>query len=248
MVINALVLAGSPNNGKLAKTCPEPFEALIPLKGRPMVDYVVDSLLKTSEVQKIVVAGPKELSGRYPAERVVLVDGGESVVESVEKGFEVLPEDTKTLVATSDIPLITPEEIKAFFLACPPGYDVYYPIVYKEAIEQRDNSVKRTYVTLKEGTVTGGNLFLVDPRIVEKAIVKAQDLIKLRKSPFKLSLLLGFGFVLKFLAKKLSVKELEEKVSNLLGVRGKAIFSRSFGIGVDVDKPEDLEVALKHLP
>ncbi|WP_075859391.1 NTP transferase domain-containing protein [Carboxydothermus pertinax] len=247
-MINALVLAGSVNSGKLAKVCPEPYEALIPLKGRPMVDYVVDSLLKTPEVKQIVVAGPKELSGRYPEGRVVLVDGGESVVESVQKGFKVLPRDTKTLVATSDIPLITPEEIKTFLFSCPPGYDVYYPVVYKEAIEERDKSVRRTYVTLKEGTVTGGNLFLVDPRIVEKAIVKAQDLIKLRKSPFKLSLLLGLGFVIKFLAKKLSVKELEEKVGGLLGIRGKAVFSRSFGIGVDVDKPEDLELVLKYLP
>jgi len=248
LVINALVLAGSPNNGKLAKTCAEPFEALIPLKGRPMVDYVVAALLKTKEVQKVVVAGPKELLRHYRDQRIVVVDGGESVVESVQKGFAVLPKDTKTLVATSDIPLITPEEVEEFLAACPPGFDVYYPVVYKEAIEERDSSVKRTYVTLKEGTVTGGNLFLVDPRIVEEAIVKAQDLIKLRKSPLKLSILLGIGFVIKFLAKRLSVKELEDKVGRLLGIRGKAVFSRSFGIGVDVDKPEDIEVALKHLP
>lgn len=248
MVINALVLAGSQNNGKLAQICPEPYEALIPLKGRPMVDYVVDALLKTSKVNKIVVAGPKELAGRYPEGRVRVVNGGGSVVESVQHGFAVLPKDSMTLVSTSDIPLLTPEEIEDFLKNCPDGYDVYYPVVFKEAIEQRDKTVKRTYVTLKEGTVTGGNLFLVNPRIVDQAIVKAQDLIKLRKSPFKLSLLLGIGFVVKFLTKRLSVKELEEKVGGLLGIRGKAVFSRSFGIGVDVDKPEDLEVALRHLP
>ena len=67
--------------------------------------------------------------------------------------------------------------------------------------------------------------------------------LTLRKKPWKLAQLLGFSFMLKFFMQRLSLAELEKRVSQLLGVKGVAIISPYPEIGTDVDKPSDFELA-----
>ena len=60
-VVKALILAGAPNTKKLTAVSPESYEALIPIAGRPMVDFVVAALEDSSSVEQIVIVGPEEL-------------------------------------------------------------------------------------------------------------------------------------------------------------------------------------------
>ena len=53
---------------------------------------------------------------------------------------------------------------------------------------------------------------------------------------------IGFGFILKFLLRRLSIKEAEEKFSRLLGFKGVAVKCIYPEISMDVDKPSDLDL------
>lgn len=253
MQVDAVVLAGGLNSGPLKDFAPTKSEALIPIGSRPMVEYVVNALKHTPEVNRIVVAGPleelKKVFGETP--EVILAAGGSSAVETLRLGVEVLLREglalegrPLALVVAADIPLITPEAISDFLRLCGQRQgEIYYPVVSREANERKYPGVKRTYVRLRDGCFTGGNLILVDTRIVERCAQLAEEMVKRRKSPVALSRLLGFGFLLKFLLRRLTLAEVEAKASELLGVSGVAVVSSYAEVGVDVDKPSDLQLA-----
>lgn len=250
MIFDAVVLAGSPNEGRLRECSPVASEALIPIGNRIMLDYVVAALLEANSVNRLAVVGPKaELEKLYARnERILLADSGATVIDSLKAGIEALNPKGHILVATGDIPLLSAEAVDNFVAECTDlDVDVYYPIVSKEVNERQYPQVKRTYVHLKEGIFTGGNLFLLNPAKVDSCAEKGSKLISLRKSPFGLSRQIGLLFILKFLFRQLSLKEVEVQFSKLLNINGKAVILEYPEIGIDVDKPSDLELVRKVL-
>ena len=125
--------------------------------------------------------------------------------------------------------------------------DIIYPLVKKPLNELKFPGVKRTYVYLKEGVVTGGNIILINPQIVPRNAQKAEDLVLLRKSPLRLAKYIGFRYIFKYLLRNLSLKEAEARVNELFQIKGKAIIVPYPEIGIDVDKPSDLELVRKVL-
>ena len=71
-----------------------------------------------------------------------------------------------------------------------------------------------------------------------------------RKNPVKMLLtfgLPGIVFVLRLALGLLSVQELEQRLSNILHIKGAAIYCTHPEIGTDVDKDSDLELARRVL-
>ena len=154
MKVDAMVLAGAPNTGKLQEVSPEEYEATIPVGGKPLISYVVDAIKSTPRIREIVVVGPKVLAELLPA-GVRLVESGSSLTDNILRGTAALRNSPKILVVTSDIPFIHRDAIEDFLDRCAElQADLYYPIVSKEANEQLYPDCVRTYVTLKEGTFT----------------------------------------------------------------------------------------------
>lgn len=243
MQVDALVIAGG-RKDKLNEYSDIAKEALIPIGNKVMVEYVVNALENAKSIRNIIVVGPiDELRSVFKSNSLLLAPEGESAIDSVINGLKVLQPKGKVLIITGDIPLINSLAIEGFLELCvDEGVDIFYPVVPKEINEKNYPNVKRTYVKLKEGTFTGGNLFLIEPYIVEQCAQKGRQLVRLRKSPIKLSSLIGWMFIMKFLLRKLTLEEVEEKFSRLLGVKGKAVISPFPEVGIDVDKPSDLQL------
>ena len=102
--------------------------------------------------------------------------------------------------------------------------------------------MQRTYVRLREGTFTGGNLALVAPEALRRGRTVIQQAFLMRKKPIKLARLLGFRFILKFVFNRLGLHEIEERAATVLGCTGRAVISPYPEVGIDVDKPSDLEL------
>ncbi len=124
---------------------------------------------------------------------------------------------------------------------------IYYPIVAKSMIKERYPQVDRTYMTLREGRFTGGNLFLFDRQVALQNRELLRKVTSARKSPFGLIRLLGLSFILRFVFHALTVHELEQKVSSLVGQRVVAVPTPYVEISVDVDKASDLELVRSEL-
>ncbi|MGI9952557.1 NTP transferase domain-containing protein [Moorellaceae bacterium AZ2] len=246
MLVDGVVLAGG-SAGK-GDRLGVGNEALVPVAGRPMVAWVLQALRHSGCLGRLVLVGPEELAGLAEEEKVTLVPSGRTAVESALKGAEALPGAEWILLVTADIPMLTPEAVRDFLERCRKiPADLYYPIVTRRDSETAYPGVKRTYVPLKEGTFTGGNMALLRAGALPTCALRGQKLVALRKSPLALGCQIGPFFILKFVLRRLSLAEVERRFSELLGVRGVAVITPYPEIGVDVDKPDDLELARRVL-
>ncbi len=245
--VDAVILAGAPNNGELKEVSPEEWEALIPIHGKPMLNYVVETLLHCKGIENAVVVGPSVLREYLPA-KVRLIEAGPNLTENVLLGVNALEKRNKVCLVTADIPMISPEVINDFLHRCAElEGDIYYPIVSKEASEKAYPEVVRTYFTLKEGAFTGGNILLAAPEAILGSKWILDELIFQRKKPWKIVRHLGFYFILKFLLKQLTLQEIERRANEIFGYNGVMIISPYPELSTDVDKPSDLKLAEREI-
>ena len=247
-MVDALVLAGSRNDGPLKQCSSVPYEAMITIGRKTMIEYVIDALRSSKRVGRIVVVGPPDVPDFCHRDDVRVVPAQGTMMDNLARGVENLPGADRVLLATCDIPLLTTQAIDDFLDRCGDRKaEVYYPVVPREAVEKSHLRTRRTYVTFREGDFTGGNLFLIDPSAVKRCMDKGQQLVDARKSPIRLGRLMGVPFLLKFMLRQVTLKEVEKKASDLLGVQGAVVITNYPEVGVDVDKPSDLELVSKVL-
>lgn len=247
-MIDAIVLAGGKCPAPLRECSGEANEALIKIGQKPMVNYVAEALMNSKHIDHIAIIGPEKIKEQLPEGNITVVSPEETPLENLIKGLKFVDTSKMVLVATCDIPLLTSEGVDDFIQSSlDEDVDFFYPIVPMDRVYRVFPDIKRTSVNLSEGIFTGGNLFLINPMVVGGCMRKVEKFVALRKSPIKLCRLLGLTFVFKFLLKRLSIPELEKKVSDLLGVKGKAVVTPYPEIGVDIDKPSDYSIVLAYL-
>jgi 2-C-methyl-D-erythritol 4-phosphate cytidylyltransferase/2-C-methyl-D-erythritol 2,4-cyclodiphosphate synthase len=98
MQVAAIIAAGG-RGRRLGASVPK---QLLPLAGRPILQWSVEALLGSGEVARVVVAAPAELLAAPPAylrrDGVSLVAGGERRQDSVANAFDALPADTELVI------------------------------------------------------------------------------------------------------------------------------------------------------
>jgi len=248
-MISAVVLGGSLNKGPLRESGQVDYEALLPMGEKVMVEYVIEALLLSQSIKRVVVVGPvAELQARITNPRVTVTDIAGDVIANLEAGLKLLPDAERVLIVTSDVPLLTADAVDSFIELCgDKSGDIYYPVVPKSALEKRFADTKRTYVKLKEGVFTGGNIILLNPAVFDKCAATGRKIFEFRKSPVGLCRVIGFTFLFKYLLGFLALEDVREKASSLFNVRGEVVVSQSPEIGLDVDKPGDLKLVRSFL-
>ncbi|MEW5707236.1 MAG: nucleotidyltransferase family protein [Actinomycetota bacterium] len=239
-MVSALVLAG----GSAKELAAVPAKGLVPVNGRPMVEYVVDALHRCPDIDRICVVMPVEYSFNRQIEEklsIVLADG--NLLEVLKAGINSLNTEDMVLAMSADIPLITPEAISDFLQRCSKRKaDIYYSIVKDDNIIKHFPSVKRTYARVREGNFTGGNLILLKPQFVEKNIELIERVLESRKKPVRIVRILGISFLLRFVLGLLEISQIEKRIGKLTRSACAGIITPFAEIGLDVDKQSDLEL------
>ena len=243
--IPAVVLAGAPvEPGMKAKHSVE-YRAEVPIAGKAMAQYVIDALRDSPHVGYISVIGDIRCEG---ADRIVPSAG--SLVENLVAGVKSVEAESRVLVVTSDIPMVTSEAIEDFIARCADtDADFCYSIISKETNEKRFPGMKRTYARLAEGIFTGGNIVLVSRKLIIENADLIRELMAARKSVIRLARIIGMRFLVRaaiaqtLCAKALTLRFAEETVGRVLKAKLKAVETPYAEIGADVDKPEHIELA-----
>ncbi len=243
MSLSAVILGGGNPNDPLAVAAAVSVKGLIPIAGIPMAAYVLKAL-RAGGVQHIVYVGATtpELT---PLIDICLPAKG-TMLENLQAGLQPLMQQTRVLVVTADIPLLTAEAVK-HILEQDPKVGLVYPVVARSAAERDFPGGKRTYAKLREGTFTGGNLFLLEPRLVADFLPRLEFILENRKNVFRLASMFGILALIKLVLGQLSKTELEKTVSRILGVPAIAMITEFAEIGFDVDKPEDLQIVFEKI-
>ncbi len=241
-MVDAVILAGGEGE-VIDPSCR--FKGLLPVAGRPLVEWVLDAFLAADRVRDIAVVMPTaEGLGPWVDKVGRLVVSDHDFMDNVLAGLAVVGRDSPVLVATGDIPLITPEAVDHFVEASlATGKDFTYPLITREDMEAQYPGSVRTYFRLKSGWHTGGNMMMVEPRISSGLRDLGQELFDRRKSPVAMMRIAGFGFVVKLVTGQLDPDELASKITDIIGGGTAAAVTSPFAsLAVDVDKAEDREL------
>ncbi|WP_026476955.1 nucleotidyltransferase family protein [Alkaliphilus transvaalensis] len=244
--MNAVILAG----GRIGDgESPKINKALLNFKGYPMIKYVINALKNSESIENIMVIGnTEELKKVIGNEVDVLVAEKESIIDNLLLATDHFGEDHHILISTCDIPLLKGSMITDFIeKANHETIELVYPIIEKDLCQKVFPDVKRTFVTLKDGSYTGGNLVLINPKAIDKIEKVARLMVENRKNPVKMSSILGLKFLFKLLVRQLTIKEIENHIEKRFNIRATALINQHPEIGNDVDRVEDIKVLEKYI-
>ena len=227
-------------------------KTLIPIAGKPMLQYVVDALAGSPKVEKFVLVGltPEECPDLGVPVTYVSSQAGifDNVVAGIKKLRQIKPDAELAIMSTADIPLLTTEMVDWFIETCTEtDHDIYYTAVERSVMERRFAQSGRTFIPLSDGAYCGGDIFMARTDLIHSNQALIDKLMEARKSFLKQVRLLGLGFLIRFALRRLTVADAERRVSKTLNVRGRAIITPYAEMGMDVDKPHQLEIVRAEL-
>ena len=132
-----------------------------------------------------------------------------------------------------------PKVVQRFVDACPSNRDFCVPLVSERDFAEAFPQAKATFVGLRDGVFTAGCLYNSNLKALKKAIHHIDALFMNRKSKVGMARVLGMRFVLLLLTKRLTIKDIEDKVMDLLGCTGAAVASSPPELAYDIDYLED---------
>jgi hypothetical protein len=251
-----VVLAGgSPVAGWPAAT--GGVRLLTRLGGGFLWHYLARALAACGRVSKLALVAPpavvEELSrdladylaqltpAGTPAVTVQAVPAASDMPGSAWLGAQALQAAGPVLFVCDDLPLLTAAAVNDFLDRCEAGSGAaFYPLVKEELCREQYPQLHRTFFTLREGSFTGGNLVLMDSRTIPKILPAARKVFALRKSPARLAAFLGPAFSIKFALGRLSLPEVEGRLTELTGLEGRAVLSPYPEVAEDLDRPEEI--------
>ena len=252
--IVAVVTAGhsSAEDDPLAEYTRGKSKALIPIAGKPMICHVIEALAGSKYVEHfVVVALDPTAEVQFPVPVEYVPDAG-GLLANTEAGFNhalaLYPNLDAILLSSSDVPTITSSIVDAFIEECfCTDHDLYYSIVERTVMETRFPGSRRSYVHLREGDFAGGDILLLRPSLGFSHRELLQNLSEARKSPLRQARLLGLWTFVKLITRRLSLSDAEQRARQVLDVRGRGIPFPYAEVGMDVDKPFQLDIARAEL-
>ena len=227
-------------------------KALLPLAGKPMVQWVLDALEGVERIEGIILVGLGSANGLSSSKVIAHVPDHGSMLRNVIAGVDRLiksnPAAVQTVVCSADIPLITPAMIEHYLDRCTDAdIDLFYGAVGRELMESRFPESRRTYIHLTDGELAGADIFVINPEIAYTNRELFEDLMGSRKSVLKQARRIGWVTLLKLLLRRLSLAEAVERVSRAMGLTGRVVLVAHAELGMDVDKPFQLEIVRREL-
>ncbi|MEO6092755.1 MAG: NTP transferase domain-containing protein [Novosphingobium sp.] len=239
---NALILAGSRGEvDPVSAYAGVSHKALIELGGLTLLECVVLAVRAAGAARIAVVTGAApvaELAARLGCEVLPQAPGPSA---SAAAGLALL--GAPLLVTTADHALLRPEWIVDLVSRTRSGADVSALMARRETIEASAPPMRRTYFRLADGDWSGCNLFFLATGRSVGAIHFWQRVEQERKHPWRLARMLGAATLLRYVSGRLSLTQAVERIGRKAAVSAQVVES-PFGLAaLDIDKPDDLDVA-----
>lgn len=235
----AIVLAGGAIDAAWQQRTGARTRAEVPIGGDPMYRHVLRALQQVDAIEAILLIGDAPPGAGYTT-----LPPRPTLLENVRLGLEQSQNDS-VLFATVDLPFLTAESVR-FFLqeSLASNAALTYAVVPADLCRERFPQLERTTVRLREGELTGGNLFWAHRPLALRELHRLEALYRARKQPVRLALHIGVGLLVRFLLAQiisprlLSVQQIERRVERILHAPVKAILTPYPEVGTDIDRLE----------
>lgn len=227
-------------------------KALIDIAGKPMIQWVLDALSESQQVDNVIVIGLSPKSGVTCAKPMHFISNQgrmlSNIVAGVNKSLELNRKNKYVLIVSSDIPAVKPEMIDWLISACMETKDdLYYGVCPKDVMETRYPDSRRTYTKLKDIELCGADMHVSHVSMATEHLDMWESLIGNRKSPLRQARIIGLGTFFKVLTKSITLDELVTTVTARIGIKGRAVRFPWAEPCMDVDKPHQLEIMREDL-
>jgi hypothetical protein len=167
----------------------------------------------------------------------------ENIRAGVMQVEKINPKSHHTIIVSSDIPTITSEMVNWVVNTCmQTDEDVYYNLIERSVMEKRFPGSKRTYTRLKDYEVCGGDMNVIRTKSVSGNDELFERLIAARKSVVKQAALIGYSTLILLMLRQLTMQSAIKRVAKRLNITGRAVLCPYAEVGMDVDKPFQLEM------
>ena len=253
--MDAILLAGgvpAPESPLYPYTQGKP-KAALEIAGKPMIQWVLDSLEGSPSIDGIVLVGAAELEGELTSSKIIdILPAGGDILTNFQLGAEAIlehnPAAEKVVAVSSDIPLVTSTGVEwVITTSQKTDLDIYYCVIEQSQMEARFPESARSYVKLRDMNVCGGDLSIINLDLYKTREDFWRKIFAARKSAMRQASLIGFDILILLLLRQLTLEDTVRKVTRRLGISGQGLVCPYPGIGMDIDKPHQLEIARKHL-
>ena len=247
--MDAVVIAGGiPQEGEpLYEYTQGASKAMLDIAGKPMVQWVLDALSGAETIENVVIVGLAEDSDLTCSKIAYFVPNRGDMIENVRAGvnktLEVNPKTSHVIIVSSDVPAITSEMLDWLVNASTErDLDLYYTVIERQVMEKRFPTSKRSYVRLKDVEACGGDVNIIRASLATSDSEIWSRLIDARKNALKQAALIGFDTLILLLLHAVTLDRAVDKVTKRLKITGQPILCPFAETGMDVDKPNQLEV------
>jgi GTP:adenosylcobinamide-phosphate guanylyltransferase len=240
-MVNAAILGGGNVDTRLEGVVTAPTKALFAVAGKPCLQYVIEALRATPQVERVALVGSSALA-ELPAAKQTdaqIWDGPSSITDKLLAAVEALGEERKLLVVNADAPLLTAENLGDVIDHCTEDLGLLYPVVEKAEVFRHFPERHWYPVKLRALEIVCTNVFILDPRVVKDRVDLLRAVEAVRWNPWGLARILGLGFALRLKLGWLSLEQAERRLSQLVGAPCRAMVSGYPEIAMDLDDPGD---------
>ena len=224
-------------------------KALLPIAGKPMVQWTLDAVAKTEEIDNVIIIGINKTHNlTCGTKKIYYLDSGQSIFDNAQSGCQLAlqlnPTANQVLWISADLPLIKSHMLEWFIDTVQTSkHELYYQIIDKIIMEKTFPKSRRTYTTLKNKVICGGDVSVVDPHIAANIHPAFKKISAARKSVLKQAGLVGIWPLILMLTKQMTTEKAEQLIRDRLNLDGVFINTPYAEMGMDVDKPAQYQIA-----
>jgi GTP:adenosylcobinamide-phosphate guanylyltransferase len=222
-------------------------KALVDICGKPMVQWVLDAIEKAETINQVVIVGLSPEHNLKSTKIKGYANDQGSILLNIRAGVERIvkfnPQTRHVALFSADIPAILPEQITwVVNTARQLDLDVCYNVIERKVMEQRFPGSQRSYTRLKDFEVCGGDLNIVRAMAVTREDALWDRIVAARKNVFKQAALIGYDTLLRLILRQITLAEAVAAVTKRIHLTGQALVCPYAEVGMDVDKPFQLEI------
>ncbi|MHA2251076.1 MAG: hypothetical protein ACXAD7_11995 [Candidatus Kariarchaeaceae archaeon] len=259
-----IILAGSPaSKDELMEYADTDYKALIDIHGNSMIYWILKAIHESNLASYILIAGLKkefvqlpkgldesiidyyEISGSH-VDKIVM--SANYTLEHSKNNPSIFPGETAhAVMLNADIPAITKDTISNYVKACGDlSASYYYVVVTQGAMDEAYPNNGRSYMKIENEYYAGGDMNMVDLKVVEPSYPLLKKITENKKSFIKALFFAAPFIFIKYILKRVKLKDVENLMTKVFGFESRLIISTDADIAFDVDKPFQLDLMRKH--
>jgi GTP:adenosylcobinamide-phosphate guanylyltransferase len=228
-------------------------KSILDIGGKPMLQWVIEALDGSSTIDRVIVVGCEEYQDKFIVSKPVLFIPAEGdLITNFQKGADAIirinPEAESIAIVSADIPLLTPVSVDwVINKSLETNNDLTYCVIDQKVMEARFPESSRSYTRLKDINVCGGDLAVINLNLYTSNNEFWGKIFRARKSSFRQAALIGIDILFLLALRRITFNKLVLKVTRRLKIKGQGLICPYAEIGMDIDKPYQLELARREL-